>query len=260
MRKLIIAVIFLCGVSNAPAQNLVANGSFELPGLPPSELTRLLPDGDTTIPGWTVVDDGIGQRPIYAQRPNSDAVIQGNHGLILNQGSGIKATFRAQPGNFYELALWIRPGDCMQCVSPAPLRIRISGVSYLLPLVSGWSRQTVQFWVTNSVNSLEILNSSSPSDFKQFGVDDVSITKVQGTSLDIRFYPGVILEGIVGQHYEIQAATDLNAPVWQTLTNIFVTNAMPIIYFDADVKRPLDYPPKRRVYRAVQVPGSGSID
>jgi hypothetical protein len=76
---------------------------------------------------------------------------------------------------------------------------------------------------------------------------------VKGFPLAFRFYPGVILEGTIGQRYEIQAAPDFTAPRWQTLTNFILTNS-PFIYIDIDPRNLLTYPPERRVYRGVQVP------
>jgi len=244
-----LAALFL---GHASAQNLVLNGSFESPELPKTQPIRYLNDGDTFIPGWTVINDGIGERPYYAQGPNADAISSGNYGLLLNQGTGIKTTFRAEP-SFYELAVSLHSGDCRLCVSPAPLRVTINGNSYTLPLRAGWSRQALQFYTTNSINTLELLNESSPTDYKQFGLDDVSITKVQGSLLAFRFYPGVILEGTIGQRYEIQAAPDLNAPFWQTLTNVVLTNSL-YIYIDLDPNHPFAEQPKQRIYRGVQVP------
>jgi hypothetical protein len=252
VQKMTIALVALLFLRSAGAQNLVLNGSFESPGLPKTQPIRYLTNGDTFIPGWTVIDDGIGEKPYYAQGPNSEAISSGNYGLLLNQGSGIKTTFRAEV-SFYELAVSLHSGDCNLCVSPAPLRVKINDNSYTLPLVRGWSRQTLQFFTTNSINTLELFNESSPSDFKQFGLDDVSITKVQGSLLAFRFYPAVILEGTIGQRYEIQAAPEVTAPFWQTLTNVLLTNSL-YIYLDMDPKHPFAEQPKRRIYRAVQVP------
>jgi len=250
---MIVALAALCLLRAAVAQNLILNGGFEMPGLPAIEPIHYLADGSGFLPGWTVIDDGIGEKPFLAQGPYSEVIVAGNYGLMLNQGSGVRTTFRADVGSFYELAFSLRPGNCKLCVSPAPLRVTISGNSTSIPLVSGWTRRTIQFFATNSVNTLEFLNPSSPSDFKQFGLDEISVTKLPGVTLGVRFYPGVIVEGFIGQKYQIQAAPDLNSPVWVTLTNIFLTNS-PYIFIDADPARPLDYPPSKRIYRALQVP------
>ncbi len=249
-----LALAFLSLAVSTSAQNLILNGGFELPGLPANQPSRSLSNGDTYIAGWTVVDDGTGDKSMYVQGPSTDAIQVGNYGLLLNQGSGVRTTFRAAAPSFYELSFWLRPSSCKLCVSPAPLQVTINENVYTIPLIQGWAHPTIQFYTTNSINTLELLNASSPSDYKQFGLDEVTITTVKGSLLAFRFYPGVILNGIVGQHYDIQAAPDLSAPTWTTLTNIFLTNSSPYIFIDMDPKRPLDYPPPRRLYRAIQVP------
>jgi len=242
---------WLALLATASGQNLILNPGFEQPGLPNNQLTRPLENGGNFIPGWSVLDDAIGEKPYYAQSPNSDAILSGSYGVILNQGSGLKTTFRAEVGSFYELSVWIRPAECLQCSSPAPLEVRIGASTYFLPLVSGWSRQVVQFFATNSVNTLELINASSPSDFKQFGLDDVSLVKQPGALLAARLYPGIVIQGFTGQKYQIQAASSLDDMSWQTLTNITLTNR-PFLFFDVDPGNPLETPP-RRIYRAIQV-------
>lgn len=254
MRQGVFAFLILAQAICAPAQNLLTNGSFESPGLPNSQPMLLLTNGSTFITGWTAIDDNIGQPPFYTQRPRTDAVLNGNFGVILNQGSGLATSFLAEPGALYQLTVWVRPNDCIQCVTPAPLRVTISGTSYTLPLVSGWSQQTVQFFAPKLHNTLELLNPSSSSDYKQFGLDDVQILKLPGPVLKARFYPGIVIEGFPGQKYQIQAAPSLGAgATWETLTNIVIP-VSPYLYMDVDPKRPYDYPPARRIYRAVQVP------
>ncbi len=43
-------------------------------------------------------------------------------------------------------------------------------------------------------------------------MDEISVIKTKGALLGVRLYPGVIVDGFVGQRYQIQAASDLNAP------------------------------------------------
>jgi hypothetical protein len=234
-------------------QEIISNGGFELPGLPNNQTQQHLTNGSSFLPGWKVLDDGIGEPLFYAQRPLTEAAFDGGFGVMLNQGSGLTATFRAQPGSFYELALWVRPDDCRQCVTPAPLRVTIAGNVHFLPLVSGWSRQTIQFYATNSINTLELFNPSSTPDAKRFGVDAVSLTKLGGAVLAARFFPGLIIDGVPGAKYQIEAAPNLESITWQTLTNIVIPFS-PYLYMDVDLKRPFDYPPRQRIYRATRIP------
>jgi hypothetical protein len=233
-------------------QNVVLNGGFELPGLPETEDVKFLTNGSTFISGWTVIDDGVGQQPFYGTRRLNDAVLNGSYGVVLNQESGIKTTFRAKVGAFYELGLWLRPDDCHGCVTPAPLRVTLSGNSVSLEVLSGWSYQTVQFFATNSVNTLELYNPASTSDFKRYTIDDVAIQEVAGAVLGARLQPVVTVDGTIGAKYQIQAATNLNAPLWTTLTNLILSNS-PTFFLDTTAAHNFGRAPQR-IYRAVRVP------
>jgi hypothetical protein len=229
------------------AQSVLLNGGFELPGLPQGENQRFLTNGSTFIPGWTIINDGVGQPPFYGNRELNDAVLNGEYGLVLNQESGVKTTFRTQVGEFYEVGLWLRPDDCKGCSTPAALRVTISGNVVYLPILQGWTYQTVQFYATQSVNTLELYNPASTPDFKRYTIDDVVVQKVPGAVLGARLQPVVTLEGTIGAKYQIQAANDLHAPLWTTLTNLTLSNS-PTLFLDTTSTS------RFRIYRAVRVP------
>lgn len=239
----------------AKAQNVLFNGGFESPGLPDRQNMLLLTNGSTYITGWSIIDDGVGQPPFYGNTQLNDAVLNGAYGLVLNQASGIRTVFRTEVGAFYELSLWLRPDDCRSCVSPAPLRVTISGNSasrpvitqLTLPLIAGWTYQTVQFYATHTVNTLELYNPSSTPDSKRYTIDDVAIRKVDGAVLGASLRPVVSVEGDIGARYQIQGATNLNAPTWNILTNLILSNS-PTLFLDTSATAP------HRIYRAIRVP------
>lgn len=237
------------------AQNILFNGNFESPGLPAGEDMKFLTNGSTYITGWAAIDDSVGQPPFYGNTDLNDAVFSGEYGLVLNQESGIRTVFRTEVGAFYELGLWLRPDDCRGCVTPAPLRVTITGnstsrpiiTSVSLEIIEGWTRQTVQFFATHSINTLELYNPASTSDFKRYTIDDVSIQKVAGAVLGASLRPVVTVEGDIGAKYQIQSATNLNAPLWTTLTNLTLSNS-PTLFLDTNPAAP------HRIYRAIRVP------
>ena len=211
-----------------------------------------LTNGSTFVSGWTVIDDGVGQPPFYGTRRLNDAVLNGSYGVVLNQDSGLKATFRTEVGAFYELGLWLRVDDCDGCTTPNPLRVTISGQPVDLQILSGWNYQTVQFYATNSVNTLELYNPGASSDFRRYSIDDVAIQKVLGAVLGARLAPVVTVEGTLGAKYQIQSANNLNAPIWTTLTNLILSNS-PTFFLDVN---PANDPStaRQRIYRAIRVP------
>lgn len=229
------------------AQNVLLNGGFELPGLPNGEDQRFLANGSTFVSGWMIINDGVGQPPFYGNTELNDAVFSGEYGLVLNQESGVKTTFRTEVGEFYEVALWVRPDDCHGCSTPAPLRVTISGNVMSIPAVQGWTFQKVQFYTVRSVNTLELYNPASTGDYKRYTIDDVVIQKVPGAVLGARLQPVVTVEGTIGAKYQIQAASELNAPLWTTLTNLTLSNS-PTLFLDTSATS------RFRIYRAVRVP------
>lgn len=249
------ALVFIAFITSVAVRaqdvspNVVLNGGFELPGLPANEDIKYLTNGSSYISGWTVIDDGVGQPPFYGNTELNDAVLNGEYGLVLNQASGVRTTFRTEVGAFYELGLWLRPDDCIGCQTPAALRVTITGTQYTLPIIEGWSYQTLQFFSTSSVNTLELFNPASPRDYKRWTIDDVSIRKVQGALLGARLQPVVTIEGTIGAKYQIQAATNLNAPLWTTLTNLTLSNS-PTLFLDTNFTGSA----RQRVYRAIRVP------
>lgn len=231
--------------------NVILNGGFESPGLPADQDMLLLPNGSTYVSGWTVINDDVGQPPFYGNTDLNDAVLNGEYGLVLNQGSGVKTTFRTESGAFYELGLWLRPDDCLSCDSPAPLRVTINSSPLSLEQRSGWSFQSIQFFATNSINTLELFNPSSPRDFKRYTIDDVAIRKVSGALLHAQLQPVITVEGTIGAKYQIQSANTLTSPIWTTITNLVLSNS-PTFFLDTNSYTP--GAPLQRIYRAIRVP------
>jgi hypothetical protein len=230
--------------------NVILNGGFESPGLPDDQDMMLLTNGSTYVSGWTILNDTVGQPPFYGNTDLNDAVLSGEYGLVLNQGSGVKTIFRTEIGAFYELGVWLRPDDCLSCDSPAPLRVTINESSLSFQQISGWSYQTVQFFATNSINTLELFNPSSPRDFKRYTIDDVAIRKVSGALLTAQLQPVITVEGTIGAKYQIQSANTLTSPIWTTITNLVLSNS-PTFFMDTNSYAP--GAPFQRIYRAVRV-------
>lgn len=238
----IAAVIAASSRAQIAGPNVVINGSFESPGLPRGQSTRPLVNGDNYIQAWRVIDDSGEFAPLYT----THNVSHGSYAVVLDQQSGIRTTVRTLSDTFYELGLWVEADDCAACVEPAPLRITFGGQTVLIPPVSGRAYHRVQFRTSSTVNTLEIFNPSSTGAIKQYTIDDVSLRTIPATMLTARLMPVITIEGIIGARYEIQAATNLLAPVWTTLTNLTLSNN-PTLFIDRD---PLF---RGRTYRAVRV-------
>jgi hypothetical protein len=178
-KNLLVAIGFgVALIGSSDGQNLVMNGGFESPGV--AEF-RFMSDGATNvITGWTVIDDGIGERPYYqaiGRQPMS--VYSGRYGVVLNQGSGISTRFPAVSGTTYELSFWFRPSTAYSVnIMPDPVQVRIAGFETTFAPDEAWTNAIFRFTPTASdpVATLEIFNPSPVGDYRIYYIDAVSIT------------------------------------------------------------------------------------
>lgn len=178
----------VAAVNSTQAQNLLANGDFELPGFGVPPYYRYTANGDSsTLAGWTVINDGIGEAPyvMHAGYPAYDAtgIPHGTYAVSLNQGSGLRTTFPMVGNTAYELSFWVRPGeaDGSGHFTPDPLAVQVAGVTANIPPTgSGWSYHTLVFIAPSSDPAalLEFLNPSPVGDFRGWAIDAVAIATV----------------------------------------------------------------------------------
>jgi hypothetical protein len=248
------------------SQNLVTNGSFELPGFATPPFYQYMAAGDaTTIAGWVLENNGAGEQSylVNVGYANDGAVEDGNYSLVLSQGSAIQTTFATSSNSTYELSFWMtaaNPQTDPNYATPDPLVIHVAGYTATFPSSSiqpVWGHETFRFVAQSNDTAavLEMVNASQPTKpFRGYGLDNVVISNlVTGSdtfSLAERTYPGLIIIGTAGRHYQIQYVTSLSATnTWNTLTNIFLPTS-PYLFIDADPLSPLTYPPQR-FYRAI---------
>jgi hypothetical protein len=163
------------------AQNLAANGSFESPGFSSFSDFVLLTNGDTSITGWTVGDDGFGEAPFWAKAPTYPTS-DGNYSVFLNQGSSIQTTFAATAGVTYTVAFDYFAGSPGFIADYLPLQLQVAGVSTTFTDISGntsWKSGTYQFTAaaTDANASLRFFNPSQTfTTFAAYGLDNVRLT------------------------------------------------------------------------------------
>lgn len=183
-------VAVLISLASFLQPELLSNGSFEAPGFAAPPYFRYLADSDTAIANWTMKDDGIGERPYWTKIPGkagngvSYKVVDGQYGLSLNQGTSVRTTFPVKVGKIYSVRFSaFRAGD--QPIAEYPFltvridskRFEVADLPFAVDNPSG--RVTVFYRATRTANTtLEILNESSPGDFKAFAIDDVSVKAV----------------------------------------------------------------------------------
>lgn len=169
----------------ANASNLVSNGGFEsvVPGISvgTAPYFRYLYNGDsTTLPGWTIKDDGIGE-PSYVYDMDGYQIGDGLNSLSINQGSSITTTIVLQLGQAYKFSMLMtnaNPGW-----PPYSLDITAGTVAHSFTLPSGsFPFHMVAFYfVATSTGSANLLiaNNASVGDYKNYVIDDVSVQAVR---------------------------------------------------------------------------------
>ncbi len=155
------------------AANLVFNGGFELPGFSVPNYYRYLLNGDsTTIQGWVVSDDGIGEASYLMNNSNGHyTCYEGTYSLSLNQGSSIRTTFATLANVSYQLSFYtavsIHP-------NATPLRVKVGDY---VATFNTTGIQTFYFTATstNANTLLEFINDGPVGDFKIHTLDSISI-------------------------------------------------------------------------------------
>jgi hypothetical protein len=239
------ALLLVLAPIAADAQNLLQNGDFESPGFSAPPFYRYLRNGDTTtLAGWIVIDDGSGEASFVGKTP-AYSVASGSYAVFLNQGSGMRTTFPVVSNTVYELSL-----SAWGSTNAAPLAVWLAGVSHTFPVVEGrLSTYSVTFTAhtTDPQATLEIRNESPPPDFKQWGIDAVSI--VEAPLLRAKLFPALLLQGNPGRTYRVDYTDSLVENTgWQFFTNVVLTES-PMFLFDVGSTNAL-----RRFYRASELP------
>jgi hypothetical protein len=112
--RIAVAASFLVAASSAQA-NLLTNGSFELPPVPPGSFTTF-PAGSVLIPGWTVFGPAGTDVAIvsttFTQSGVSFPAQEGIQwmdltGLNSNSTEGVSQAVTTMPGNQYQLSLHV---------------------------------------------------------------------------------------------------------------------------------------------------------
>jgi hypothetical protein len=198
---LMIAAAYLALTSSGKAQNLIQNGSFELPGLTvPSEVRDNISQG---IPNWTIAGNNFfaGQVTIhktpdvgnlvnptfnFAQDGNYyiDLSGQGTHGIIFQD-------FATVPFTSYNLSFYI--GASSDYPPSANINVKLDGIASLLdttltpnaPTTNiDWSLQTFLFTADSATTRLSFLdvgpsgNGNPSNDNNTSYIDNVQVEAV----------------------------------------------------------------------------------
>jgi hypothetical protein len=215
----IIAVAGLCAGA-AFGQNLLTNGSFELPGDAATTLGWAYFQGGTNaIPGWTTILHGVeysdpsksadGKVPTYLGVAQ-DGAYDVDLAAYTYTGGGLQQAFPTLTGQSYEVSFYMgnlvyggRDGSGTLTASAGNVTN-----SYAYTNLGGymaWSGRSFAFTAVSNLTTLTFHSFDDP--YRHFSaLDNVSVILRPGTnfSLAIQSYPALRVDGLSGQTYVIR--------------------------------------------------------
>ena len=189
LRPITALVLSLAATASASAQ-LIINGSFETPLVPPGSYTNY-GAGSTAITGWTVV--GVDSSVISGTFMQSGITFQaqsGNQWLDIagvtsnSNASGVTQNIATVVGQAYDLTFYVGSATGGGFFFPATVDLAIDGgarMSYFNPTgpsdMLDWKLFTVPFTATNATTNLTFFNGSAANNFIS-PLDNVSLVPV----------------------------------------------------------------------------------
>ncbi len=162
--------------------DLLVNGSFEEPGFTVPLYYRYLFNGDTSITGWTVHDDNIGENPYWYDFGSSGSPytngFDGKYAVSLNIGSSIETTASLVAGTTYRLSFWASYGSNDPLAEFVPLEVMLGGFTQNFEKPLGLQSFVFTASSTDPIALLRFSNNSTGSDHKIYSLDAVNLTAV----------------------------------------------------------------------------------
>lgn len=178
MLHLLYAASAFIAVQSAEAQDLIVNGGFEDTAgtfVANGDGTMLLPNGSTTIPGWTITNNAVA----WASSPtNFNLDLTGYHDSTVL--GGVTQVIATIPLNTYTLSLTIVSGDSLQTGGQKIVKATFGTSSTwfdFVPTGTGveMRRFSFNFVASASSTTIAIVGASSGTGFRYLGLDDVSV-------------------------------------------------------------------------------------
>ena len=217
-----------------PADNLIVNGSFESPPMPPAAI-EVYSDGSTNVPGWVVLQGrGVACRMSdgfngVVSTPFGETLLDLNSFVVT--GNAIAQTFQTVPGGAYVVSFagsrepWPPRGHPE--ASQVTLEVSVADVTRTYPnefrsFAQGgmnWRTYSFDFVANSNWSTLTFRQTVGASDIEGACLDQVSVCALalnmnrDGTNALLSWPCGA-------SPYVVQAATGLPANEWTTLTNV----------------------------------------
>jgi hypothetical protein len=178
MRTFVAMCLGVLAVAAQAHANLIVNGSFETPLVPPGG-TATFPGGSTAITGWTIV--GVDSSLVHTNFTQSGITFQAQHGnqwldaaghTSNSMTSGVRQVVPTTPGGLYAISFYVGSARDNVFFNAATIDLQIDGgprVPFHNPIAPNnmlhWQQFTVPFVATGSTTTITFYNGSAPNNF-----------------------------------------------------------------------------------------------
>ncbi|MDB4516829.1 choice-of-anchor C family protein [Crocinitomicaceae bacterium] len=177
-KRIFISALVVVGWSNSYA-SIITNGSFESASVDPGTTWIALSPGDTSIAGWTVINDLIHYMGTYWVA--SDGIRSVDLDGATGQAGGIEQQFATVAGNKYEVSFdmsgnlaggpTIKPMQVIADGQIGDFTFDITGISQA---DMGWINHKWLFTADDALATLQFVSINSPASFGPV-IDNVSV-------------------------------------------------------------------------------------
>ena len=261
--RVLIAITFGIAVPTTLSQNLLVNGSFELPAdVGTVNGYAYFPGGSSAIPGWTTILNGVEYGDISRANVGTGfayrGVVQDGSFCIdlapwAYVGGGIKQTFDTLPGTNYEVSFFMGTaafsgtegtGHCLATAANATNSFASTNTGPFFQ----WVARSFIFTAISTNTTLTFSTSDNP--IRHYvAIDNVTVVS-QGSPLTVElsgFYPGIRINGRIGRSYVLEYKVSATSTNWHQLQYVTLQTSSQFVFDTTSPNR------TNRFYRAVEL-------
>lgn len=171
---------------SATAQNLLINGSFELPASNGSN--EVIPGNSTFITGWTTTRNGVERfnPALFASGTAQDGSLVIDICPFTFTGGGIQQTFATTPNQLYRLTFFAGTSNASSRTGDCVIDVLVGNVTQSFTLLNQqaaiiWNPFTIDFTATDALTTLTFDNTQNANSHFA-NLDNVSVTSLSAAA------------------------------------------------------------------------------
>lgn len=217
---MLLGALLICSAPVSRAQNLLTNGSFELPVLSLEPFVPTLHPGTTNLPGWSV--GGLGSLYLVLQTPTGLPALDGSQYIDFNgrpSGVTLSQSFPTTVGEMYEatftLGRFQNPSTERVVAEAMDSAGAILGaIEAVAPLDVGWGEAArFRFTATSPTSTLQFRTTDGTVNI-DLRMDAVSVERVTPRLTIETSHVQICWESEAGRTYQLQYRSTLTTNAW----------------------------------------------